>query len=177
MTYRSTLTQVGNTVDVSELKAFANQFRTAARQFYVPIISVQPEFGAYMSYSLFQEVGTANNKPPPRPHIIPALLACKSQITNGMANYLNAYLHATVGKKRTIANLTKIYEEAWMRVLNGPARIKAVSLAQAQGVWEYGFHARSIHGYATPRSQGEILAMQREAAEQRKKLPPKKRKK
>ena len=55
-----------------------------------------------------------------------------------------------------------MWERSWIRVLNdGKSGPRAVAIGLAP--YEFGFHRRSIHGYAAARSDAEILAEQQRA--------------
>lgn len=117
------------------------------------------------------------NRPAPRPHILPAVHNNASEIVRELQSYTMNFLQQTIGKNVSSARYESVYEKAWMRVLNGKVRITAVDLAKAQGVWQYGFHVRSIAGYSRPRSHAEIRSIQQEAEAQRKALSRKGKKK
>ncbi len=159
---RSVMAQV-QPIGYQDIHKFAIDFRGAAFKFRAAVARVQPEFGAYMKYSIYQELGTLKNHPPPRPHILPSVLNSSGVILAGLNSFLLDFLNKNIGVRKSANAYDKAYETAWLRVLNGPVRIAAVESARSQGVWQYGFHVRSIHGYTSPRSPGEIQAVQDEA--------------
>lgn len=177
-------------VDVTDLNALIEGVRALHLTFTSPELRrVNPEFGAYMSYSMYQEYGTHNSDGTwrlwPRPHIEPAvqrnaapivreLTDASLQIASGMTFKLKR--GASGVKKPTPVTAKDIYERAWLRILNGSVRILAVRLATEQHVWEFGFHRRSIQGYIYARTADEIRAQQVKAEAERSKMASGKRK-
>ena len=123
--------------------------------FCTGMASVQPEFGAYMYYSGFLEEGT--RRMPPRPHIRPAIFSNKDFIVKYVSDFAAERFKAAMAGQGTT---TEQIENMWIRVLNSRPREHAIDSARAQGAWRFGFHVRSIRGYSTARSVGDIKAEQ-----------------
>lgn len=111
---------------------------------------IRAEFGAYMHYSWWQERGTHNKdgswKLRPRPHIVPA-------VEKHYADILNAQRRALINLSQAMILGQKVTPQreiinSWIQVLNGPVAQSAREWARALGVFEFGMHIRSIHGYA-----------------------------
>ncbi len=145
--------------------------------------SVQAQFGAYMKYSLMLEEGT--KKMPPRPHILPAIRGNGRWIAirvgdEGFKLIEDVFRGRSRGAKKDI-------QKMWVRILNDKPRIQAVNVTKKfkwissakkeytkrvggrlvtfkpgprTGIFEFGFHRRSIRGYGHPLSNGEIQAIQ-----------------
>lgn len=149
-------------IDTTELREFVKSIKNGVKHVQHALQVIQPEFGAYMSYSLYLEEGT--RKMAARPHIKVAVLASKGAIVKEQAAALTKMMGT---KNLSAAGAEQIMKTAWIRALNGPTRQYAVALATSLGVVQYGFHRRSIGGYAYKRSPGEILAVQQSAMAQR----------
>jgi len=129
---------------------------------------VKPEFGAYMYYSWWQEVGNKWTRKSGnfRPHILPAVLNNASEILRVLAQY---YLDTTAEIMRSTGavpqeKIVAGYAKAWTRALNDKPRREAVVNAPKK----YGFHRRSIYGYAYARTDDEIRAFQEQQRAARK---------
>lgn len=150
-------------IDTSELRKFADAMTAKARAIQSAIRNVQPEFGAYMSYSLYLEVGT--KRMAARPHLELAVSATAGAILNE----LNSAMIKIVAAKTTMSatQTEDVIAKAWIRALMGPTRQYAVAACTAVGAVQYGFHRRSISGYAYRRSTAEIQAFQTQSIEAR----------
>lgn len=112
---------------------------------------IHAEFGAYMYYSWWQERGTHNKdgswKLRPRPHIVPAVEKHYSDILKAQTQTMVMLSQAGVNGQKMNAQQEII--NSWIRILNGPVAQSAREWARALGVFEFGMHIRSIHGYAS----------------------------
>lgn len=134
---------------------------------------VSPEFGAYMLYSFFLEKGwnvpSTGKLVPGRPHIEPAVEKHGGTIAEYVADagmdIINAMFRSKGGLAQ--ADIEKRWADAWTRVLNGPVAFSAREWARALGVYEFGFHIRSIHGYAYEPSPQDVAADQQTWATER----------
>ena len=132
----------------ARLRLFIDNFCTG-------MASVTPEFGAYMYYSGWLEDGT--KRMPPRPHIRPAIFSNRDIITLYVSDFVKERFKAAMAGQGTTINQIG---NMWLRVLNNAPRRHAVDSARSAGAWRYGFHVRSIRGYASARSVGDIKAEQ-----------------
>ncbi len=166
--FRSTYqSHFADTKDVARLR---RALRKLAVVFQDAVRNVSPEFGAYMNYSLFLELGTKHM--PARPHIIPAVEQTSSEVLDGVGAALMDVTDRALKAGVSISSqaATTLYANAWIGMLNGPTRARAVMLcktATPKAAVQYGFHWRSIAGYAYQRPAQEIYAMQVAAAVQR----------
>ena len=158
----STLSQT-DLVDLTDLTKLRKSFARCAGAFEDAIKEVKPEFGAYMSYSFYLEMGT--RKMPARPHIRPAVEKNAQVIVEGVLDYLLDYLSRSFASTSGTSAMQdkQAYERAWLRMLNGPVRQTAVELSTELKIYEYGFHRRSIYGYVAERTPAEIAAQQAQA--------------
>jgi len=159
-------------IDATDIKKLKEKLSRLAGQLGPIMRNIRPEFGAYMNYSEYLERGTHNAdgswKMTPRPHIIPAVEKNAGAITRRMADVATEITHA-VFTKTAAADFKKIYQRAWIQVLNGPVRTDAVQWARAMEVFQYGFHIRSIHGYPNTVDATQVRARQKQAEADRKK--------
>jgi len=179
------------------LDGLSKRLNKIATGFHVASRNLKPEFGAYMQYSIYLEVGHVvmgmisnpaggkklgvKSQVLARPHIVPAIKGNRKWIV------------AQLGREwRNI--VTKCYQQlgydtqkavarSWVRVLNDKPRIDAAKTEEQGGncPYEFGFHRRSIRGYPVVRTKAEVSAFQkkqmaaRDKAEQRAKKPTSRR--
>lgn len=141
-------------VDFTEVAVIGQNFRRAATYFGKAMAAAKPEFGAYMRYSYYLELGTV--KMQARPHIVPAVADNAQLLVDTLCNYMLDHLDERAIKGRAAGTYKKAYEDAWWAVLNGPMRIAAVAATASIPVYEFGFHRRSINGSVHERSPEEI---------------------
>jgi len=109
--------------------------------------NVHPEFGAYMWYSKWLEEGTV--KMAARPHIVPAVKSAMSSIVASLAADARKILFDVWFGMSSSWNIHAVQlklEAAWVRALNDKPRQFATGRPQCPVL--YGFHRRSIRGYA-----------------------------
>lgn len=148
-------------VDSTQVKKLKERFLYVAAHLGPSIAKVTPEFGAYMAYSGVLELGRKDGKLKPRPHIVPAIQHNAQGIVKHL---LDSWTRAIkVMMAGTSIDAQKETEDAWIRALNSRPRIEAVKNAPFQ----YGFHRRSIMGYAKRRSDNDIKAEQDKAMKER----------
>lgn len=154
-------------VDLADVDRLREMFSWLPVVFADAVEKVSPEFGAYMSYSLFLEAGT--RKMPARPHLVPAVYATAQEVMDGVGLALLDVTQRVFAQGRSVSGkmAETLYANAWIAMLNGPTRKYAVDMCTALEAVEYGFHRRSIAGYAYARSAEEIRAAQYTAQVQR----------
>ena len=161
-------------IDASEVTEFVGQLTRITNTIPAAIEAVRPEFGAYMEYSRYLEEGTKNKdgstRMAARPHIRPAVLMGMGIIVKHLADEGLAITNKMLNSKTGMPKQEQIqaWRKVWLRVLNGPIAQNARLSARAQKVYQYGFHIRSIRGYARMRTTGEIAQQQQEASMARK---------
>lgn len=132
-----------------------------------------PEFGAYMHYSYYLETGhthpSGRMSIRARPHIVPAVIMAKRYIIDELQRAaLEISLRCYHGD---MAAAEKDAERGWIRALNDMPRRIAVEETKRQQIYEFGFHRRSIRGYALSPQSSEVRAKQQQAmAERRAKM-------
>lgn len=157
--------RVVNFVDSKELQALLRKLALIAQHFKPQFESVKPEFGAYMLYSLFLEEGT--KKMAARPHIKMSIEKNGEFIIGNLVREMTK-LMASVRTGQTKPNIIREIENMWIRTLNDRPRILAVNETKTQRIFEFGFHRRSIRGFAKERTRGEIISEQTKGNEARK---------
>lgn len=159
-------------VDSKELRALQRKLNAIAQHFAPQLKAVKPEFGAYMMYSLFLEEGT--KKMAARPHVKLSIERNGEFIIGQLVREITKLMAATqtTGAK---PNIIREIENMWIRILNDRPRIMAVNETRIQGIFEFGFHRRSIRGWAHERTKGEIMAEQSRGNESRRILAMQKR--
>ena len=165
-------------IDISQVKSLADTFKSNSVMFATAFLQVRPEFGAYMMYSAILELGGVQKTYPARPHIIPSVIAKRDVILKEILTFQMNALKQSTGQRNSQGQFVAAYaggaatkdalEKAWMRALNGAVRPHAVNMAKQLEAWQYGFHARSIHGYVTERPVSEIKAEYEAAMRERK---------
>ena len=161
-------------VDASNVTLWAQRMRMLASQFGPMAIRVKPEFGAYMDYSLYLEKGTKNKdgsvRMKARPHIEISVEQNANFIVNHLGNTLMTINAKALSSKGTfgLAEQAREYSKGWLQALMANPRQMAVALTASLPVYEFGFHRRSIRGYATARSPASIVAQQKAANRKRK---------
>ena len=152
----------------AKLSAWAATFAKDMAKFTKFWKNVKPEFGAYMSYSRFLEEGTKNMPighrrsatkkrsigKPIGPHIVPAVKRNLGAITKQLGSGFVEEARKVIGG--TVALTNQQVGQIWERALNDKPRRDAV----ANAPFEFGFHKRSIRGYATPLTPAQVAAMQ-----------------
>ena len=168
-------------VDASDVTLWARRMRMLASQFGPMAKSVKPEFGAYMDYSIYLEKGTRNPdgsvRMKARPHIKISIEQNAQFIVKHVGESLmNINVHMFKTKAAANAAMQKsLYKKAWLQALNDKPRLMAVALTASIPVYEFRFHARSIHGYNKERTLAEIQAQQITANAKRKVMEKAKR--
>ena len=168
-------------VDASDVTLWARRMRMLASQFGPLALKNKPEFGAYMDYSLFLEKGTKNPdgsvRMKARPHIEISVEQNAQFIVKHVGNALMTINAKVFTSKGTYGptQQAKEYRDAWLSALMANPRLTAVAFAKSIPAWEFGFHARSIRGYATARSDASIVAQQKAANRKRKVMEKAKR--
>jgi len=168
-------------VDASDVTLWARRMRMLASQFGPMAMSVKPEFGAYMDYSLYLEKGTKNPdgsvRMRARPHIEISVEQSAQFIVKHVGESLmkiNVVMFSTKAAVNA-ATQKRMYKTAWLQALNANPRQRAVALTASIPVYEFRFHARSIRGYNKERTATEIKAQQTAANRKRKVMEKAKR--
>lgn len=152
------------TIDKGEVQKLSRRFQAYFNVFVRAANLVNPEFGAYMPYSVYLELG---GKAAPRPHIVPAI--------EGNANYIvtqigrraaNVALALATGSANTAVQARNLLAMEWEDVLNGKPRQDAIQAAPVK----WGFHRSTIRGYGMKRKDSEIEAQQERLSAQRARL-------
>ena len=153
------------TISFKEVKAMTPKLSAVRRAIAQAVSDVQPEFGAYMAYSGFLEEGTKNKdgslRMAARPHIKRAITSNVKPILDGVMEAMLPIIKTTYRQKQTTPPTNRV-EKMWVRILNDVPRRLAVDQTK-QGnldIFEFGFHRRSIRGYAQRRSAADITAEQ-----------------
>jgi len=149
--------------DRTQLVRVLGSLHSVRTQFGQALRRVNPEFGAYMPYSSFQEEGRRDIKMRFNPHLLPAILNNAGWITQNMAFELRPALSATLQGRVNLNTLKAQIRRAWEVVLNGKPREDAIANAPE----EFGFHKMTIRGYGDERSEGSIRAQQQKLMRER----------
>lgn len=160
-------------IEQTELVKLQRRFRNLQDRFFQILAGVEPEFGAYMPYSFYQEEGhpkkgdwKKDSGPSRRhqyyPHILPAILKNAGYITRGMARELTPIMENAMNGQH-LNSLRAQMRRAWENVLNAKPRTDAVNNAPE----EFGFHRSTIAGYGSPRTEASIRSQQQKLMRQR----------
>jgi len=124
-----------------------------------------PEFGAYMPYSIFQEIGRRSRPMRFIPHIAPAVFNNLDYILKRvMANIaVKAQKAAMTGKAPSISQARAEAIKLWEETLNALPREQAFARAPV----EFGFHRASLAGYGQSPSDAQVAAWQRKWMKER----------
>ena len=126
------------------------------------LTSVRPEYGAYMSYSIWLELPAKKMPPHVRPHIRPSLSDNATHIAREFINRITPIAKAVYngdGELKTRREVGKI----WKSILMGKPREDAVKNAPI----EFGFHRRSISAFVNARTRTRVEALNRRALRER----------
>jgi hypothetical protein len=132
-------------VDDKDVQRCIKNIQLCAAIFPVAWQSIKPQFGAYMYYSKYLEEGTT--KMFMRPHILPAVKVNLGDILKVLAEGCKKELDRIwygMASPWNVSAVTREFKNAWKKALNGRVRQYAVDMAP----YNYGFHRRSIRGYA-----------------------------
>ena len=153
-------------LDPAEIAKVTKKVEDMRAWFELIVAGVRPEYGAYMPYSMFQEVGIPGSEPPfPfTPHIEPSIMRNATFIRQGLQRGLSQLI---LRYSRTdfpvLKSARKEVSKVWEGVLNAKPRIDAMKNAPV----EYGFHRSTIRGYGDARTAMEIRKQQQELMRQR----------
>lgn len=162
-------------VDLTEIKELEKHIKKMGKEIAKAWKKVLPQFGAYMNYSLILEEGAVftkikRNPIKARPHIVPAIYekpnaqAITGAVTREMLKIMQKVTKgASIRAKESIENM-------WIRVLNDKPRRFAVKETARQKIFQYGFHRRSIRGWANAPSISLVKGEQTAGNAERKQL-------
>lgn len=169
-------------VDATEIKGLQKRIAQMGKDVTKAWKKVNPQFGAYMNYSLILEKGATftkiKRKPiQPRPHIVPAIYEKPNAqaIVNAVVKEMLKITQTVVKSKGGGIRAKEQIGNMWVRVLNDKPRRFAVQETVVQGIFQFGFHRRSIRGWAAAPSQSKVRGEQGTAAGERKQLMKDKR--
>ncbi len=98
---------------------------------------------------------------PPRPHIIPAINENKKAIVMHMEKGVTRLFQKALKGKS--GDTRKQIENLLAQALNDKPRRAAIRKVRQQKIFEFGFHMRSIRGYAPKRNDSAVIAQQAQA--------------
>lgn len=159
----TTPTRTGQiSVDLSDFEKLVKQFSEIEMVLGRALAKAQPEFGAYMAYSIVLELGTRDGRIKPRPHIGPSVERNMKHVMKGMRDLLTDGMRP--GRAKAAAALV---QKTWAALLNDRPRRDAVEETARQKIFELGHHRRSIRGSGKPVKEGAIRKEQDKAATER----------